>query len=101
MNTPTGRDFEKGLLLGAGSVDRLSRTIRGGIGEWAGVVPYLDQLYCKGELELVAAINYLMGKPLGMTPTLQVCLADALARSNRGILVSVEKLLSSGGDSVE
>ena len=93
-----GREFEKGVLLGSGSVDRLSRNIKESIGKWASLVPYLDELHCRDELELVAAINYIMGKPVTMTPTLQVCFANALARSSRGILVSVEQIVRGGGD---
>ena len=96
MNTPTGRDFEKGTLLGVGSKDRLDRSIIRSVGEWATIVPYLDELPCKKEFELVGGISHFRHKPMILTPTLRVCLAAALARSNRGILVSVEKFITGG-----
>lgn len=96
MSAPS-RDFERGVLLGSGSVDLLSAVLRRSVGEWGRIAPYVEQLPCRGEIELVAAIDYTLGRDLQLTPTIQVCIADAVARSGKGVLVSIAELLGARG----
>ena len=91
------RDFERGVLLGSGSVDLLAAVLRKAAGDWARIAPYVEQLPCKNEIELVAAFDYLLGRDLQLTPTIQVCIADAVARSQKGVLVSISELLTPRG----
>lgn len=94
-------DFKLGLAVGRGSMMSLLNALRSSLGDWAKILPYLDQFTSKNELELVAAINYLMNREITLTPTLKASIAVDFVNSSRSLLLSDLELFSmpSGGES--
>jgi len=86
--------FDKGLLIGRSSLTNLSRALEKALGEWGGILPYLDRFSSSQEMELIAAISYILGKPVRLTPTLQVSIARDFVESQKRLLVSDEELLA-------
>ncbi len=86
-------ELKYGILLGKSSVDKLLDTLEKALGgKWARVLPYLQECGIAGELELVASINYLLGKPFKLTPPLKARIAACIMRNPR-LLAALEKLL--------
>jgi len=88
-----GDDFNRGLLIGLGSVNALRSAIRKSLGEWALPLPYLQYFRARAELELVAAIGYILGRDVELTPTLKVAIAEALVESEKRLLITSYDLL--------
>lgn len=96
------REFELGLKTGRGSLVFAQKAFNQSLGEWAVILPYLENMSSANELELVASINYILGKDLELTPPLKSSLARDYVSSNRKILISdVEFMLSLGGGGEE
>jgi len=92
------REFEVGLRVGRGSLVFAQRSLKDSLGKWAGVLPYLDRFSARAELELVASINYILGKDVELSPPLKASLASDYVYSSRKMLVSdVELMLGVGG----
>jgi len=90
------KELKYGVLLGKGSIDRLLHALEKTIGnEWAIIMPYLEECRITSELEIVAAISHLLGKPLELTPTLKARIAECLTRKLR-LLPTLEELLAGG-----
>ena len=90
-------DFKLGLAVGRGSMMSLLNALRSSLGDWAKILPYLDQFTSKNELELVAAINYLMNREITLTPTLKATIAVDFVNSSRSLLLSDIELFSMPG----
>lgn len=96
----TSKEFETGLKVGRGSLVFTQRALNDSLGKWARVLPYIDDVdeATLNELELVASINYLLGKELELTPPLKARIARAFVKSGKKILVSdVEFMLGLRG----
>jgi len=92
------KEFELGLKVGRGSLVFAQRSLKESLGRWAGVLPYLDSFSARAELELVASINYILGKDVELTPPLKASIAADYVSSPKKILVSdVELMLAGGG----
>jgi len=95
------RELRWGTLLGKGSVDVLLDALEKSLGgKWARILPYLQECGIAGELELVASINYLLGKPFELTPPLKARIAACIMRNPR-LLAALEKLLVEEGEGGE
>ena len=88
----SSRDFERGLLIGSSSVDVLHAALKKSLGEWARILPYLQRFRARAELELVAAINYILGRDVELTPTLKASIAADLVESEKRLLISDREL---------
>jgi len=86
------RELRYGVLLGKGSVEQLIEALEDSLGSWAKLLPYLSECNVGAELELVASINYLLGKEFKLTPPLAARIAECLMRNPR-LLASLEQLL--------
>ena len=94
------RELETGLRIGRGSLVFTQKALSDSLGKWSKVLPYLDRSSFQGELELVASINYILGKELELTPPLQARIAADFVSSSKKILISdVEFLLGLGESS--
>ncbi len=92
------RELKYGILLGKGSVDKLLDALEKALGgSWAKLLPYLQECGIATELELVASINYLLGKPFELTPPLKARIAACIMRNPR-LLAVLEKLLVEEGE---
>jgi len=90
------KELKYGILLGKGSADRLLDAIVKALGgEWSAVLPYLEECGITAELELVASIDYLLGRKFELTPPLKARIAACLSRKVRHLL-SLESLLVEG-----
>ena len=94
------RELRWGTLLGKGSVDKLLDTLEKALGgKWARLLPYLKELPCKAELELVLIIY---GDRLknNLPPSIKACFAEAIAENPR-LLAALEEVLAEEGESGE
>ncbi|WFO75636.1 hypothetical protein J4526_01780 [Desulfurococcaceae archaeon MEX13E-LK6-19] len=90
------KEFDKGLLVGRSSLTTLLSALRKSLGEWARILPYLSSFSCRKELELVASINYVLGKEIELTPPLRASLAVDFVESKKDLLISDAELLLAG-----
>ena len=93
------KELEAGLKIGRGSLVMTQKALSDSLGKWSKVLPYLEKLSSRSELELVASINYLLGRELELTPPLKAAIAADFVESSKKILVSdVEFLLGLRGE---
>lgn len=94
------KEFEYGLKVGRGSLVFTQRALRESLGGWAMILPHLDRLSARRELELVASIDYLIGKKnVELTPPLKAALAADFVQSEHKLVISdAEFMLGLGGD---
>lgn len=93
------KEFELGLKTGRGSLVFAQKALNDSLGAWSKILPYLENMSSGAELELVASINYILGKDLELTPPLKSSLARDYVYSSKKILVSdVEFKLGVGGE---
>jgi len=93
------KEFETGLKVGRGSLVFTQKALSDALGKWAKILPYLDRLSSKDELELVASINYVLGRELELTPPLKAGIAADFVVSSKKIIISdVEFMLGLRGD---
>ena len=99
------KELEAGLKIGRGSLVFTQRSLKSSLGEWATILPHLDNLSVAKELELVASINYLQGRDLEITPPLKAGLAVDFVRSSHKLVISDAEFLlgiqQGGGSSVK
>ena len=92
------KEFEAGIKVGRGSLVFTQKAISDSLGKWGKILPYLDRFSSRDELELVAAINYLLGKDVELTPPLKASIAADFVESSRKIIISdVEFMLGLRG----
>ena len=92
------RELEAGIKIGRGSLVLTQKALSDSLGRWAKILPYLDRLSSRAELELVASISYLLGRELELTPTLKASIVADFVESSKKILISdVEFLLGLKG----
>ena len=92
------KELEAGLRIGRGSLVFTQKALSDSLGRWAKVLPYLEGFSAENELELVAAISYILGRELELTPPLKARIASDFVRSSKRILISdVEFLLGLRG----
>jgi len=92
------KEFELGLRIGRGSLVVTLDALEEALGSWAKILPLLEECGIAAELELVASINYILGKEFKLTPPLAARIADCLMRSRNKLLISdAEFMLMLGG----
>ena len=87
------KELIAGVKIGRGSLVITQKNLKTSLGEWATILPHLDHLSSISELELVAAINYFLGKDLRLTPTLKAALARDFVTSGHKLVVSDSEFL--------
>lgn len=85
------KELVNGIVIGFSSRKLLGDALRK-ISSDLEILAYLDDLPCSYELELVAAINYMLGRDLELTPSVKVCLAKSFAISGKRLLLSGDEL---------
>ena len=87
------KELEAGLKIGRGSLVFTQRSLKLSLGDWAAILPHLDNLSVAKELELVASINYILGRELKITPPLKAGLALDFVRSSHKLVISDAEFL--------
>ena len=82
------KELEAGIKIGRGSLVFTLKALSDALGRWSKLLPYLESFTASDELELVASINYLLGRELEFTPPLKARLASDFVMSSKKILVS-------------
>lgn len=96
------KEFDKGVLIGSGSVDSKIWVLRKAYGEKAAVFAYTSFISNLSELELYASISYILGKGLSEClelPQIAVSVISNVVESTKelGIPVSLKELMILGG----
>ena len=88
------KEFEYGLKVGRGSLVFTQRALRESLGPWSMILPHLDRLSARKELELVASIDYLLGKKdVELTPPLKAAIAADFVYSENKLVISDAEFL--------
>ena len=88
------KEFEYGLKVGRGSLVFTQRALRESLGPWSMILPHLDRLSARKELELVASIDYLLGKKdVELTPPLKAAIATDFVYSENKLVISDAEFL--------
>ena len=88
------KEFEYGVKVGRGSLVFTQRALRESLGPWSMILPHLDRLSARRELELVASIDYLLGKKdVELTPPLKAAIAADFVYSENKLVISDAEFL--------
>ena len=87
------KELEAGIKIGRGSLVFTQKALSDSLGKWSKVLVYLDRMSCRDEFELVAAINYILGRDIELTPTLKASIALDFVSSRKDLLISESELL--------